>query len=159
MTQRATRSGNGRAESGEPESGSLADYVSPVSRRSRSHLGPARSAPALLARCRSSRSAETKVTGLVATLATMRRVSSPLCGACTTVTPSSSPSWQPVRAAPSSTTTTGRSKRLARAADLTCATKVRAAPGRSRHQPVGLDPTTFAASIRSTRPVSLIATT
>jgi hypothetical protein len=59
----------------------------------------------------------------------------------------------PWRALPSRTTTTGGAIRPESTAARTWSTNVRAAPARSRHQPVGRDPTTLAASMRSTAPV------
>jgi hypothetical protein len=125
-----------------------------ASSKSMSHPGLATRAPKASARCRSARSAETSVTLPAASVATAMRVSSPLPGAWITLTPSAIPSSTPQRAAPSRTTTTGPANLSASAATRTRSTNARAAPGRSRHQPVGRDPTTFAASIRSTVQVS-----
>ena len=69
------------------------------------------------------------------------------------MTPSASPGSTPPRAFPSSTTTTGWVSRPVAAAARTRPTNARAAPGRSRHQPSGREPITFAASMRSTRTV------
>ena len=80
-------------------------------------------------------------------------MSSPLPTACWTVTPSARPGTAPWRALPSRTTITGWAIRSEATAARTWSTNVRAAPGRSRHQPVGRDPTTLAASIRSTSAV------
>jgi hypothetical protein len=73
--------------------------------------------------------------------------------ACRTVTPPARPGSAPPRALPSRTTITGWAIRSEVTASRTWPTNVRAAPARSRHQPVGRDPTTLAASIRSTAPV------
>jgi GNAT superfamily N-acetyltransferase len=83
-------------------------------------------------------------------------MSSPLPGAWRTVTPSTTPAWTPSRALPSKTTTTGSVSVPDLTAVRTCSTNARAAPDRSRHQPVGREPTTFAASMRSTTPVLCI---
>ena len=77
-------------------------------------------------------------------------MSSPLPAACWTVTPSARPGSTPARASPSRTTITGWLIRSEVTAARSWPTNVRAAPARSRHQPVGRDPTTLAASIRST---------
>ena len=124
------------------------------SRRSRSQDGPTTSAPTASARRRSSRSAVTSVTfrsGARPAMSTS--MSSPLPAACWTVTPSAMPGSTPARAAPSRTTITGWAIRSEAAAARTRPTNVRAAPARSRHHPVGRDPTTLAASIRSTAQV------
>lgn len=76
-------------------------------------------------------------------------VSSPSAGACTTSTPSTSLSSAPARAPPSSTSFTGGSSRPEVTVARTRSVKRRAAPTRSRHQPVGRDPITLAASITS----------
>ncbi len=123
-----------------------------------SHPGRATSAPRSWACRHSARSADTSVTWPDASPVTARRVSSPLPAACTTVTSSAVPTPTPPRAAPSRTTTTGPVSRPVPTAARTRSTKVRAAPGRSRHQPSGRDPITFAASMRSTCPVSLSGT-
>ena len=81
-------------------------------------------------------------------------VPSPSPGACTTSTPSAAPSSTPALALPSSTMVTGGSRRPAATAARTCSVNRRAAPGRSRHHPVGREPMTLAASITSTRPAS-----
>jgi len=83
--------------------------------------------------------------------ATAAIVSSPSAGACTTATPSSSASAAPVRAWPSSTIVTGAPSRPAVTDARTRSVKTRAAPGRSRHHPVGREPITLAAAITSTR--------
>src|SRR5581483_8386866 len=83
-------------------------------------------------------------------------VSSPTPGACTTATPSTSDPSAPPRPRPSSTTVTGGLSRPATTADRTVATKSRVAPGRSRHQPVGREPITLAASTTSTSPASRV---
>ena len=119
-----------------------------------SHLGPTTSAPRASTRCRRARSADTSVTWVAASAVVATSVSSPLPSAWTTVTPPATPSSTPPRAAPSRTTTTGSVSRPDSTAARTRSTNARAAPGRSRHQPVGRDPTTFAASMRSTAPVS-----
>ena len=77
-------------------------------------------------------------------------------GACTTSTRSAVPSATPLRAAPSSTTTTGTGSREAAAAARICRTSRPAAAGRSRHQPSGRDPTTLAASTSSMAPEYVI---
>ena len=64
------------------------------------------------------------------------------------------PAGRPLRGRPRRVRRSGRPP-LRRA---TRSTKSRAAPGRSRHQPVGRDPTTFAASMRSTAAVTSLRT-
>ena len=81
---------------------------------------------------------------------TSTSMSSPLPSAWRTVTPSARSAGAPWRALPSRTTTTGCAIRPELAAARTVVTKAPAAPARSRHHPVGRDPTTLAASIRST---------
>jgi hypothetical protein len=120
------------------------------SRRSSNQLGPTTPAPRACARRRSSRSAVTRVTSSSAASATTStNASSPLPLACSTVTPPDCTAGAPARAFPSRTTTTGGVIRPESAADRSWPTKVRAAPARSRHQPVGRDPMTLAASTRS----------
>ncbi len=121
------------------------------SRSSRSHPGPTTSAPRASARRRSSRSAVTSMTtSSDAFEATSMSVSSPLPAAWRTVTPSATPPCTPSRALPSRTTMAGSATRPESTAALNWSTNARAAPARSRHQPVGRDPITFAASMRST---------
>ncbi len=125
------------------------DYPS----RSMSQEGPTTSAPSASARCRNPRSAVTSVTGSAASEMTLMSMSSPLPAAWTTSTPASTPASTPSRALPSRTTTTGSASRPELRAARTSSTNVRAAPGRSRHHPVGRDPTTLAASMSSTAAV------
>ena len=125
----------------------------PSSRRLISHPGLATCAPRASARRRNSRSDVTSVTSASEAATTETSVSSPLPGACTTVTPLSAVGSAPSRALPSRTTTTGSWSRPACTADRSRSRNFRAAPGRSRHHPSGREPITFAASIRSTRPV------
>ncbi len=73
--------------------------------------------------------------------------SSPEPGACTVVTPAASPCGTPARAVPSSTSTTISNDR---SAFLSSAWSLAAAPARSRHQPSGRQPTTFAPSTTKT---------
>jgi hypothetical protein len=80
-------------------------------------------------------------------------VSSPTPGACTTSTPSTFASSAPARARPSSTRVTGGSSRPPVTVDRTRSVKRRAAPDRSRLQPVGRDPITLATSITNIRTV------
>jgi hypothetical protein len=124
------------------------------SSRSMSHPGLSTSAPRSRARWHNARSADTSVTGASASAITANRVSSPLPAAWSTETPLASPTPTPPRAAASRTTTTGPVSRPASAAARTRVTNECAAPGRSRHQPFGREPTTFAASMRSTTSVS-----
>jgi hypothetical protein len=124
------------------------------SSRPMSHPGLATSAPRSSARWHNARSADTSVTRPSASAVSAMRVSSPLPGACRMVTPSATPASTPLRAAPSRTTTTGSASRPTPTAARTRSTNSRAARGRSRHQPFGRDPTTFAASISSTRSLS-----
>ena len=73
--------------------------------------------------------------------------SSPTPGACTVVTPATSPSGTPAPALPSSTRTTQSNDR---SAFWSPAWSLAAAPARSRHQPSGTEPTTFAPSTTKT---------
>ena len=129
----------------------LAPLVRQPSRRGRSQLGPTTSAPKDSARCRRPRSAVTRVTtSSAAPATTWTSASSPLPSAWITVTPSTRPLGTPCRDWPSRTTTTGGSIRPESHRRSHPGKNVRAAPGRSRHQPVGREPMTFAASMRST---------
>src|SRR5918994_852768 len=75
--------------------------------------------------------------------ATSAIVASPSPGACTVRTEPSRPSGTPARALPSRTSTTSA---YARSAATSPRCSRAAAPGRSRHQPSGREPTTFAPS-------------
>jgi hypothetical protein len=85
-----------------------------------------------------------------AVAARLASVSSPSPGAWTTVTPSATPASTPRRAVPSRTMTTGSGSRDAAVAARTRSASRRVAVARSRHQPVGREPTTLAVSISST---------
>ncbi|MBV9313430.1 MAG: hypothetical protein JO100_06690 [Pseudonocardia sp.] len=73
---------------------------------------------------------------------------SPSVSACTTRSRGSGldSAGTPARAEPSNTTVTGLSSVPDRSAAASWSTSRAAAPGRSRHQPFGREPTTFAAS-------------
>lgn len=123
-------------------------------RSSRSHRGPTTSAPRASARRRSSRSAVTSVTACSdASAMTSTSISSPLPPARRTITPPARPPCAPSQALPSRTTMTGWATRPESTAARTWSTNSRLAPARSRHQPVGRDPTTLAASMTSTASV------
>lgn len=119
-------------------------------KRSKSQVGPTTSAALRRTRSARPRSADTSTTGSLLSAARATRVSSPCPGAWTTSTPSAIPSSTPFLACPSKTSTTGRGRAPSTTARLTRVTSSRAAPGLSRHHPVGREPTTFAPSMRST---------